>query len=176
MPKLNLDKDFITRLNKINLSKSCSNLITESKPKPKPKPKFTISNDTTPFIPKIPKLNKIKPPTTPPITPPTTPITNTPSISTISSSSNNNPSLIILEQLNNKISGLERLMVDNIRDTDAMWNSFDDNIKKIVLTEIIDKYYMYKVWKINSSSFILGFLFAIIIILVFIIIVAFMFN
>ena len=157
MPKLNLDKDFVQRLNTINLSKSRSDLKSEIKPKPKPK--FKITDDTTPYIPDVPKI--IKKESTEP------PQINKEQITEL----NNIDKKIEEEQIQ-----LAKLSIHNITDTQMMWDSFDDSIKKIVLSEIIDKYYMYKIWKINTSSFVLGFLLALIIILVLIIICIFIIN
>jgi hypothetical protein len=60
-----------------------------------------------------------------------------------------------------------KLMRENITEIGLMWESFDDSIKKIVLSEIIEKYYLYKTWKFNSLSFMSGFLFAFVIMFLF---------
>ena len=59
-----------------------------------------------------------------------------------------------------------KLVMRELNDVNLMWESFDDNIKKIVLNEIIEKYYFYKNWKLNMKSFFLGILFTFVIIIV----------
>lgn len=129
MPKLNLDKSFVNKLNSINRGKSKSNL----KPEVKTKSKFKISDDTTPFFSNNPLIKK--------------------------KSEKNPPIVESYQDYTNKI--FPKLVLENMSEIGIMWESFDDSIKKIVLSEIIEKYYLYKRWKFNSVSFISGFLFAV---------------
>lgn len=141
MPKLNLDKNFVNKLNNINRSKSKSDLKSDLNDKPK-KSKFKISQDNSPFMP-----------------------TNIPKIKKQPEENKENPEFkSITSQIKKNSIELKRLMLENITDTEMMWDSFDDNIKKIILGEIIEKYYLYKVWKINSISFLYGFIVSLLVI------------
>lgn len=122
MPKLNLENDFIDKLNALNrqkLGNRDKSKIQVKKPLKFPDPIKRAS---------LPKLLTSSSPKT--------------------------------EQLK-----FRKLVLKDMSDTDLMWESFDDNIKKIVINEIIEKYYFYKNWKLNSKSFFLGVLFTFVIII-----------
>lgn len=87
---------------------------------------------------------------------------NTPFIPTIPKISKKNP-IFNKKDIDMKF---PKLVLEHISEIGLMWESFDDSIKKIVLSEIIEKYYLYKTWKFNSLSFISGFLFALLIVFV----------
>ena len=131
MPKLNLDNEFIDRLNSLNREKLGKPAVVKSKkpskfpdPLKKSRPKISspISRESSPepkSEPKSPKINKLK---------------------------------------------FRKLVLKDMSDIDLMWESFDESIKKIVINEIIEKYYFYRNWKLNSKSFFLGVLFTFVII------------
>ena len=149
MPKLNIDKSFINKLNSINRERLNPNKKIEKK-----ESKFKITDDKTPFMPSNPFLSNPQKPLSPqPQAHPEIHINQTPTL---------------LPNINDKTKNLllKRLVLENITETGMMWDSFDDSIKKIVLSEIIEKYYLYKVWKINTVSFIIGFLLALCLIIV----------
>ena len=142
MPKLNLDKSFIKKLNDINRNKSISKIKLTQKPNI-PSPKFKRVKK---YKKQKKQINKEKEISEEEISDTIQPNTN----SAIQPTQPNTNSAI----------QLKRLVVENISDVGMMWDSFDDNIKKIVLNEIIEKYYFYKNWKLNIVSFVFGFIFA----------------
>lgn len=132
MPKLNLDKNFINKLNALNNQK-----LGKSKP---PKKISKISRSKT--LSSIPR--------------------ELPSLSELSSS----PELILPSPpLIKKDEKFKQFVLKDVTEINLMWESFDDSIKKIVINEIIEKYYFYKNWRLNLKSFFLGILFSFLIIL-----------
>ena len=135
-------------IKKLNLDKKFTDKLSSiiktksgsnlKKLQPKKKSKFTISDDNTPFIPNTP---------------------NIPNVPKINTSSN--------QEYKEKELKFSRLMMENVTEIGLMWESFDDSIKKIVLSEIIEKFYLYKTWKFNSLAFISGFLFAMLLVFFF---------
>jgi len=81
--------------------------------------------------------------------------------SSISSSPSSPLSEINFKQLQRNNQKFRKLClgVKELNDVNLMWESFDDSIKKIVLNEIIEKYYFYKNW--NFLSLIIAFFFGI---------------
>ena len=146
MPKLNLDKNFINKLNSINRDK-----IKPDLPKSKSTSKFKINQDNTPFMPENPYFKKEK---------------KDNEIEKKEIEENNLKREYFQTNIKNNDIKLKRLVLKNITDTEMMWDSFDNSVKKIVLSEIIEKYYLYKIWKINTISFIIGFILALFIILI----------
>ena len=132
MPKLNLDNEFINKLNSIHRAKLGKSVGSKVKLKEKKPLKFPdpLKNPSRSSVP----------------------------LSTLQESSP--------EALSPKINKLKfrKLVLKDMSDIDLMWESFDESIKKIVINEIIEKYYFYRNWKLNSKSFFLGVLFTFVII------------
>lgn len=137
MPKLNLDKSFIKKLNDINRNKSISKIKLTKK-----------TNIPSPKFKRVKKHKKQK-----------KQIKQEKETSEEEISDTTQPTQLT-QPITKSAIQLKRLVVENISDVGMMWDSFDDNIKKIVLNEIIEKYYFYKNWKLNIVSFVFGFIFA----------------
>lgn len=138
--KLKINDSFKEKLNLINKTKINPMSKSESIIKSKPKLKFKISNDNTPFMPTNPlyeNKKKIKDKE--------------------------------FEEIKDKKSGTEfkKLVLKEVGEGEMMWDSFDDSIKKIVLSEIVEKYYLYKRWKFSSVSFLFGFFFALMLLMLY---------
>lgn len=137
MPKLELNNNFVNKLNSIMKKKLTHKLpkVSQStsalrKPRPFPSP---ISSSPSPIS------------SSPPIQ--ESPIPQS------SKSSRNNSEIIF-----------KKVLLNDMSDIGLMWESFDDSIKKIVINEIVEKYYFYKHWKLNTNSFVLGILFTFLVI------------
>ena len=139
--KLKIDNNFKEKLNLINKTKIYPTSKSESIIKPKLK--FKVTQDNTPFISTHPKLsiNKDKK------LDKTIVKSDIPDIKEI------------------KPKEFKKLVLKEVNESSMMWDSFDDSIKKIILSEIVEKYYLYKKWKFNSVSFLFGFFFALLLIL-----------
>ena len=139
--KLNLNNNFVNKLNAIMKQK----LNRNSK---KSKSTSYLKKSTTSYLTK----STISPPALPKIMP-------FPDISLDSKLSPESST-----QDSNEII-FKKVILKEMTDIGLMWESFDDSIKKIVINEIIEKYYFYKNWKLNTISFFLGILCTFLIIL-----------
>lgn len=138
--KLKINDSFKEKLNLINKTKINPMSKSESIIKSKPKLKFKISNDNTPFMPTNPIYENQK---------------------QIKDKE--------FKEIKDKKSGTEfkKLVLKEVGEGEMMWDSFDDSIKKIVLSEIVEKYYLYKRWKFSSVSFLFGFFFALMLLMLY---------
>lgn len=134
MPKLNLKSDFITKLNNINKQK----LIPKYK---------TGNNDSFKITARSKTCSDLK----------------------IHSKKSNIKKIVEKKIKDNISKNIDKnikkdIIIKDLNDVNLMWNSFDDSIKKIIINEIIEKFYFYKDYKLNIKSFILGFFFCFMII------------